>query len=218
VTRDRVPPSLAPATPVPGLASAGGALDASQLPSYAFGPRSLFWWATIGVIAIEGAVFVMMLVTYFYLRAHAETWPLGVQPPTLLWGTLNTVIMVLSVVPNHWAKRAAKRHDLAATRTALAIAEAFAVAFLIVRIFEFQSLNCSWDTNAYGSAVWTLLGLHTVHLITDFADSLVLLVLLIKGPLEGKRFVDVFENALYWDFVVMAWLPIYAVIYWAPRF
>jgi cytochrome c oxidase subunit I+III len=36
--------------------------------------------------------------------------------------------------------------------------------------------------------------------------------------MEGKRFVDVSENAVYWYFVVLSWLPIYAVIYGAPRF
>jgi heme/copper-type cytochrome/quinol oxidase subunit 3 len=25
------------------------------------------------------------------------------------------------------------------------------------------------------------------------------------------------DNAFYWDFVVLAWIPIYAVIYVAPR-
>ena len=37
------------------------------------------------------------------------------------------------------------------------------------------------------------------------------------GPIEEQRFVDVEENAVYWYFVVLAWLPIYGVIYWAPR-
>ena len=37
------------------------------------------------------------------------------------------------------------------------------------------------------------------------------------GPIEEHRFVDVEENAVYWYFVVLAWLPIYGVIYWAPR-
>jgi len=62
-----------------------------------------------------------------------------------------------------------------------------------------------------------LLGLHTVHLITDFADTLVLAVLLFTGPLEGKRYVDASENAMYWYFVVAAWLPLYLVIYWGAR-
>jgi heme/copper-type cytochrome/quinol oxidase subunit 3 len=75
-----------------------------------------------------------------------------------------------------------------------------------------------WDTNAYGSVVWMLMGLHTAHLLTDVLDTVVLAVLMFTGPLEGKRFVDVSENSLYWYFVVVAWLPLYAVVYLAPRY
>jgi cytochrome c oxidase subunit III len=192
-------------------------LDVSGLPSYVFGPRGLMWWGTAGVIAIEGTVFALAIGCYFYLRVNADTWPLGVPPPDLFWGTLNTIILLASVVPNHYTKRAATDHHLGRARVGMFACLAMATAFLGVRIFEFASLNCSWDTNAYGSIVWLLLGLHTVHLITDFLDSVVLYVLMLTGPLEGKRYVDVAENGLYWDFVVLAWLPIYAVIYWAPR-
>jgi cytochrome c oxidase subunit I+III len=57
-----------------------------------------------------------------------------------------------------------------------------------------------------------------MHLLTDAFDSAVLAVLLFTGPLEGKRFGDVAENALYWNFVVAAWVPIYAIVYLAPRY
>ena len=49
------------------------------------------------------------------------------------------------------------------------------------------------------------------------AWPIVLLVLVFVGPIEGKRFVDVSENSIYWNFVVVIWLMIYAVIYIAPR-
>jgi heme/copper-type cytochrome/quinol oxidase subunit 3 len=87
-----------------------------------------------------------------------------------------------------------------------------------VRAIEFTTLNVRGDESAYGSVVWMLLGLHTFNLITDVADSLVLTALILKGPLEGKRFVDVAENSGYWNFVVVTWVPIYAVVYWGPRF
>jgi heme/copper-type cytochrome/quinol oxidase subunit 3 len=54
--------------------------------------------------------------------------------------------------------------------------------------------------------------------VTDYIETIVLTVLMYKGPLEGKRFVDVAENCGYWNFVVVTWLPIYAVVYFAPRF
>ena len=71
----------------------------------------------------------------------------------------------------------------------LAACVAFGVAFNIVRIFEFRSLNVWWDTNAYGSVVWTLLAFHTTHILTDLLDTMVLTVLMFTGwQTRGKRF------------------------------
>jgi heme/copper-type cytochrome/quinol oxidase subunit 3 len=92
------------------------------------------------------------------------------------------------------------------------------VAFLGVRVLEFGALNTRWDSNAYGSVVWMLMALHTTHLVTDAYDSGVLTGLTFTGLMEGKRYVDVSENAAYWYFVVLSWLPIYAVVYWGARF
>jgi cytochrome c oxidase subunit 3 len=209
--------TLQPDLETEGARRRGDALDVSQLPSYAFGHRSIMWWGTMGVIAIEGTVFALAVVSYFFLRSQAPSWPLGVPPPDLRWGSLNTLILVASLVPNEITRRAAHRHDLRSVRIGTVACIVFAVAFIALRFLEFGALNVRWDTNAYGSIVWTLLGLHFVHLLTDFFDSAVLGVLMFTGPLEGKRFVDVAENAMYWYFVVAAWLPIYAVIYWAPR-
>ena len=193
-------------------------LDVADLPSYAFSHHSPMWWGTLGMMAIEGTVFALVIATYFYLRSHSTNWPMTTLPPDLLWGTINTAIMLVSIVPNHLAKRAGERYDLAGVRLWLVVTLLFGTALIAVRVMEFAALNVRWDSNAYGSVVWTLLGFHTVHLVTDFADSVVLAVMFFTGPLEGKRFVDVSENAGYWYFVVLSWLPIYAVVYWGARF
>jgi heme/copper-type cytochrome/quinol oxidase subunit 3 len=202
------------ATAAPGAVAD---IDVAELPSVVFSHRSLMWWGTVGLMAIESTVFALAIVTYFYLRSHVEHWPMSTPPPALLWGTVNTAILVASAWPNHLAKRAAERLDRRGVQVWLTVCLAMAAAFLVVRWFEFEALNCRWDSDAYGSIVWTLMGLHTFHLITDTWDSAVLDVLFFTGPLEGKRFCDVSENALYWYFVVWSWLPIYAVVYWAPR-
>jgi cytochrome c oxidase subunit III len=193
------------------------AIDVSRLPAYAFGPRGLLWWGTMGIVAIEGMMFAIFIVTYFYLRMYAPKWPPNLPPPDLLYGTLNTLILLVSAVPNQWVKHAAERKDLRSVRLGLLICLAFAAAFLAVRAFEFMALHCSWDTNAYGSAVWTLLGFHTFHLVTDALDTAVLTALMFTRRIAGRYFVDVDENAVYWYFVVGVWLPVYAVIYIAPR-
>jgi len=193
-------------------------LDVSGLPTFAFGNRSPMWWGTLGLMAIEGTVFALAIMAYFYLRSHATAWPMSRFPPDLIWGTVNTVILLASMVPNQLVKKAAERLDLAGVRRWMVVCMLASIAFLVVRALEFTTLNTRWDSDAYGSAVWMLMGLHTTHLITDAYDSLVLTVLMFTGPLEGKRFVDVSENAAYWYFVVFSWIPIYAVIYWGARF
>jgi cytochrome c oxidase subunit 3 len=196
----------------------GDALDVAGLPSYGFSHRSLMWWGTAGMMAIEGMAFAFMIVIYFYLRSLSDTWPAAGDPPDLLWGTLNAVLILLSAVPNTYVDKAAIQHDLRKVRIGLVILGVIGLALMIVRALEFTTLNVRWDDSAYGSVVWVLLGLHTFNLITDYIDSLVLTALMFKSPLEGKRFVDVAENAGYWDFVVVTWLPIYAVVYWGARF
>jgi heme/copper-type cytochrome/quinol oxidase subunit 3 len=194
-----------------------GALDVRALPSFAFGPKSLMWWGTAGLMAIEGTAFALAVVVYFYLRSHANRWPMTSPPPALLWGTLNTLVMIASAWPNQLAKKAATRLDRRGVQTWLTLCTALAFLILVLRGLELTALNVRWDADAYGSVVWFIMLLHTTHLVTDTWDSTVLDVLFFKGPLEGKRYVDVSENAIYWDFVVLSWLPLYAVVYFGAR-
>jgi heme/copper-type cytochrome/quinol oxidase subunit 3 len=195
----------------------GRALDVSQLPTVVFSHRSLMWWGTLGMMAIESTVFALAIMAYFYLRSHQETWPLTSLPPDLLWGTVNTVVMLVSFIPAHLAKRAAERQQLRPVQVWLLVSTLFGIAFAVIRGLEFSALNVRWDSNAYGSVVWLLLVLHTTHVITDLIDTIVLTVLFFTGPLDGKRYVDVSENSFYWYFVVATWIPIYLVIYWGAR-
>jgi cytochrome c oxidase subunit 3 len=196
----------------------GVALDVSALPAYGFGQRSILWWATTGMMLIEGSVFTLVVVQYLYLKGRVPHWPPSGPPPDLLWGTVNTAILLASCLPNALAKKAAERFDLRGVRIWLAVCVLFAVAFNVVRFLEFGRLNVRWDSNAYGSVVWLLIGSHTVHVVTDFLDTLVLAVFIFAGiDITERRFVDVSENALYWYFVVFTWLPIYGVVYFGAR-
>ena len=93
----------------------------------------------------------------------------------------------------------------------------FEIGFLVVRWFEQWRLNTHWDSSAYGSIVWVTLGTHTSHVVTDLADTGVLAALMFTAHTEPRRFVDVVENSRYWYFVILFWIPVYLIIYWAPR-
>lgn len=71
--------------------------------------------------------------------------------------------------------------------------------------------------HACGSVVWTLLGFHTAHLVTGLISTVALTALMFTDRISGKSFVDFSENVFYWYFVVLSWLPIFAMIYLVPR-
>jgi cytochrome c oxidase subunit 3 len=194
------------------------AVDLSRLPLHGLGRASVTWWGTMAFMLIEGTGFALVIAVYLYLMSLAPIWPINAPVPDLLPGTLVTLILVASVVPNYLTSRWAERQDLRKVRIGIIIMSLLGIAPLIVRVFEFPALRVNWDTNAYGSVVWVLLGLHTTHILTDLVDTLVLAALMFtRHGRNLRRFGDVQDNAMYWNFVVAAWLPIYACIYWVPR-
>jgi cytochrome c oxidase subunit 3 len=191
--------------------------DVSALPTYGFGPRMTMYWGTLAFILLEGFGFAIAVSVYFYLMVTNEGWPLDAPPPDLLPGTASLLLLLLSLAPNHVLKGWAQAQALVKVRAGLVAMAFFGAAPLVIRYFEFKAFHILWDANAYGSIVWVILGLHTAHLLTDLGDTLVLAALMFTRHAHGRRFSDVEDNALYWDFVVLAWAILYGVLYWAPR-
>ncbi|MFL6729496.1 MAG: cytochrome C oxidase subunit III [Sphingomicrobium sp.] len=191
----------------------------AELPDHAFSHRSLTWWGVVGFMVIEGTAFALTIAAYFFLMSHERQWaPPPWLPPGLVAGTIFTVLMLLSEIPNTMVKRAAEAEDVAAVRRLLPVMVAIGGVLLVIRGFEFNSLNVMWYSNAYGSIIWALLLLHATHVATDWFDTVVLWLLMRTPHGESpRRLVDTDENALYWRFVWLSWLPIYALIYWVPR-
>jgi heme/copper-type cytochrome/quinol oxidase subunit 3 len=200
-----------------GSAAAPSPLDLSTLPATGFRSHGLWFWAGMAFMLMEGAGFALACAVYAYLMNGADQWPLDGRAPTLLWGSAMTLLLLASLIPNGVVSHAARRRELAGTRLWALVMSGVAVAALVVRAFEFPHLNARWDFDAYGSVVWALILLHTLHIVTDAIDTLVLTVFLFTHPVDDERFSDVDDNAAYWGFVVATWIPIYLLIYWAPR-
>jgi cytochrome c oxidase subunit 3 len=191
--------------------------DLSKVPTSGFGPHSLWFWGALGFMAIESAGFALAAGAYLYLMNRADQWPLASAPPDLLWGTALTVLLLASLAPTLVLSRSARRRDVAKTRIWAVVITILNAVALALRAFEFSHLNTRWDYDAYGSVVWALMLLHTVHLITDFIDTAFLTGFLFGAEVDDERLSDVDDDCLYWAFVVLTWLPIYVLVYWAPR-
>jgi cytochrome c oxidase subunit III len=194
-------------------------LDVAPLESFGFGSRGVGWWGVNCFIAIETTMLVLCLASYFYLPSQAPDWRTAVPLPPLGPATLNTAVLLLSVLPMVFTERAARRCDRAGVQSGLLACLGLGLMFCALRVVELRALPFRWDDNAYASVVWTTIGLHAGHLFAEVLETIVIAAVFFRGgELETKYFVDAEDNAFYWYFIVAVWLPVYAVLYLSPRF
>lgn len=176
------------------------------------------WWGMAALILIEAVVFTGLIVSYFHFRTGSLDWPQGgISTPDLLLPTLNTLILIASAAPIWWGERAIKRGEARKLRMGLFAGQMLLAVFLVLKVVEYSGYDYNWTTNAYGSVVWTMTGLHVAHVGAVMLKSGAIGVLALRGYFTAERHVAITTNALYWYFVVGIWLPLYTTIYLSPR-
>jgi cytochrome c oxidase subunit 3 len=192
--------------------------NVTELPSTVYGHRSLMWWGTLGFILIEGSTLFICAITYFYLRRNFETWPPEhILRPGLTVATAQVALMVLSNIPMRWVDLAARRVDLRSVRIGMVVCTALALAMCVLRGFEFRDLHVRWDSGAYGSVAWATVFTHATLLLLETLESIVFTVLLFSPNLEQRDLAGASDNAVYWYFLTLSWVPLYVIVYLSPQ-
>ncbi len=200
-------------------------VDASRLPDWAFGWRTPLWWGMLLLIVILVTLIFMMLGSYFFLAASFEIWPpplrettggirSPVPDPSMSLAT--TGLLLLSGASAFFTDRAARRMNQMPLRLELTLTLFLSIGAMVTRVAEFQRLRVAYNHNAYGSAVWGILGLHSTLLYAGCVMLLVLGVWTWFNRVDHKHAFDVTLACLFWYGVVAVWLPCWFVVYWSP--
>jgi cytochrome c oxidase subunit 3 len=193
-------------------------IDVRHLPTVVFGHRNATWWGTIGFMLIEGTTLALVAASYLYVRKNYFAWPPERTPfPDLLIPTIQLVVMLVSMVPAYLAKRSAHDLNRASTALWLWVSVAFGLAILGLRWFEIEALNTRWDTHAYGSVAWGVLVAHGTLLVLDVFDTIGLAFLMSTGRVLPKHYPAATDNSDYWMFIMLAWVPLYILVFLSPR-
>ena len=202
------------------------ALEVSALPQHGFDTRAPLWWGNLFLLMIETTMFGILVATYFYLRQNFLLWPpphTHISPflldpvPNLLIPTINLFVILLSCVPMFLVDKAARRGDKLVAQIGLLICIIFAVAAIILRWKEFWGIGFTWDENAYGSVMWFVLGMHILHLMTGLGECVFLALWVFLRKFDEKHRLDITVLAVYWYWIAGVWIPLYAIIYFTPR-
>lgn len=171
-------------------------------------------WGVLMVIATEAMVFVILLSGYFFLRAASKEWPPpGVEPPKLALAWPFTLVLWGSSVPVFWADAAVKRgHDLQ-VRAGLALSWVMGASFLAYTVYDFNELHFGWRDHAYGSAFYTIVGLHSLHLVVGLAMGLVVQAKAWTNRYSPHGHASMQVFSYYWHFVDLVWVAVFPSLF-----
>jgi cytochrome c oxidase subunit III len=194
------------------------AFDVSHLPTCEFGHRDPLWWGIVLAVVIETTGFGLVWATYLYLRMQEATWPpWRWSAPDLMVGAISTAAILATAVPMYLLDKESRRMDVRRVRFLLIVFYAISLVACAIRVWEFVALQVKWDSNAYGSIVWAMLTLHTVHVVTSLFEASILTVYVFIRPLDDRHALDLEVTALYWYFVVGSWIPNAILLYLGPH-
>jgi cytochrome c oxidase subunit III len=126
-------------------------------------------------------------------------------------------VILLSVVPMVVADVGCLRKNRTWVTVGLIVCILVQGVTIWLRFEEFPRLHFRWDENAYASTIWTILGLHLLHLVTGTCENLVMLSWVVFKGLDQKHARDVRVGAVYWYWVAGIWVILFGVVYVAPR-
>jgi len=192
------------------------ALAAPRLPVGSKGRHASGWWGMLTVIVTEAALFAYLIFSYFYIASQARgAWP-PEGLPTLRIALPDTIILLAGSVTVWWGDRSIKRGHAAHLVLGYAATLILGVVFLVLQGFEWKAKPFQFTTDAYGSLYFVTTGFHMVHVLVGLIMIAVLLWWTWRGYFGAQRHAAITIGAMYWHFVTVVWLAVFATFYIAP--
>ena len=169
-------------------------------------------------IASEAMLFGSFFTAYFFVRvvnpdAPAEWPPEPYHFPVFVAG-VNTAILVTSSFTMHWALQSIKRGNRPAFLAGMVLTFLMGFAFLLTQVVEY--LNVGFNTGRRGLRLGLLRAHRTARracLHRAERCSAMVIVRGFRGHFTPEHHHGVELPGIYWHFVDVMWIVVYAVVY-----
>src|SRR3990172_1514672 len=142
-------------------------------------------------IASEIMLFGGLFAGYFYMRNQADAWP----PEGVVGAKAgNHSLFILGIVG------------------AIALGTIF-IAGQAYEWFNLMDEGLTAKSGVYGSTFFVMTGFHGAHVIAGLAMLLVVFVRALSRDFTPTRHLFVDASVLYWHFVDVVWVFLYAILY-----
>ncbi len=171
-----------------------------------------FWLYLLSDLMIFGALFA----TFMVLRGGTADGPNVneiVDPGYVL---LQTMALLTSSFSAALLLGAARKNDTKSTIQLLWVTFGFGALFLAMELIEFTKLigeGYSWQTSAFLSSFFALVGTHGLHIFVGLLWLATLLTVIIRRGLNSHRLRKLGLFVLFWHFLDLVWIWIFTIVY-----
>ncbi len=162
-------------------------------------------------LAVVTTMFSLFTVAYIMRMEYAD-WQ-SLPDPGLLW--LNTIILILSSVAMHRAKRAALRGEVKGVRTGLIISGVLSFAFLAGQLLAWRQLNAAGyfiANNPANAFFYVITGLHGLHLLGGLWVWGKTITKVGRGLEVRDLSLSVELCTTYWHYLLLVWLVLFGLL------
>ena len=187
--------------------------------------RKMAFWTFIGS---ECLLFGSLIATYLAYKGRSLTGPLphaGTDLQGKQWDgildipltSLSTFVLLMSSLGMVLALSAVQRADRKGAITWLFATAGLGLIFLGFQAYEFNHFvhegHLTMQTNLFGSTFFLLTGFHGAHVLVGVIYLSTLGILAVRHQLGPERSMSVEIAGLYWHFVDVIWIVIFALVY-----
>jgi heme/copper-type cytochrome/quinol oxidase subunit 3 len=169
-------------------------------------------------LASECLLFGGLITTYLLYKNPLEG-PSGADLFDIPFTSASSFVLLMSSLTMVLAVSAIERGDHHRMRVWLGSTAILGATFIAGQVYEFTAFareGLGFTTSRFSSAFYTLTGFHGVHVTVGIIMLVTLVLLSMRGRLPEHRSETVEVVGLYWHFVDVVWILIFAIVYLIP--
>lgn len=174
---------------------------------------SLGFWI---YLMTDCVLFGSLFATYAVLRNNTFGGPSGADIFEMPFVLIETLILLTSSFLCGIAMLAAKAGKQTLTLVLFGATLLLGISFLAMEVTEFSKLiheGYSWQTSAFLSGFFTLVGTHGAHILAGLIWMVVMMVRVAQVGLTDNNLRRLSLLALFWHFLDVIWIFIFTIVY-----
>lgn len=167
-------------------------------------------------IASDCMFFGALIGTYLIYAGKSTVGPYPQDLFDIPLTTVSTFILLMSSLAMAMAVHGAQHGDMKKLKRWLGLTILMGLTFLGFQVYEYShfiAAGLTLSRNLFGTTFYVLTGTHGVHVALGVLWLTLLFITALRGDTKRVNPVNVEIAGLYWHFVDIVWIVVFAVVY-----